>query len=300
KNILLIIAMLFLLAITISGCDSLINLSNQGGNTPTSSIIKAVWMYNIATIDNTATTDALKNMGINTVFLSVDDTLLPGGSSYSATYTDKVKDFITKANTNSISTHAMILEAPTYTYTTNHTSALSHVQTVINFCKNNTATAFSGIHIDVEPHALPEWTTTYTGTQEALMQQYISLLSQIHDLIKGSSGLSSLNFSAAIAYWYNEKYLEGVLPSGSAANIARYVDTMIPMAYATTLPVYNQSSDEVAAGPAIVGIDASNYSTYASISREITSLNANFAASANYRGACVFKYDTLKALYDAQ
>ena len=273
----------------------------------------AAWMYGFSEWDNATEVAYLSSMGINQVFLSVDSkkidntqTTPPANDTYDTAYTAKLVDFITRANAQGISIHAMTLQDPDFTLTEKHADALERIDHILAYCDQNPDAAFDGIHIDTEPHALQAWKDAdwTTDTREQLMQQFVALAEQIRSDIDSwelSSGVS-LEFSAAVAWWYNERAAGGNLPSGDAALLAQSLDVLVPMVYGgiggSAQDIINRSSDEIPEAATLVGIGATEFSTYSEILGAVNALRDEFGGRVNYLGTSVFKYETLKQKWE--
>ncbi len=238
-------------------------------------VIKAVWLYEFPRLDNQTLVDELREMKINRVYVSIDASrLLPDGSSASLDYSQKVQDFVDRAHKVKIGVHAMTLEDPTFTYVTQHTKALQLVDWILKFCanaKNNPA--FEGIHVDIEPHAMPAWAEALRNnkwaTLEGMMQQYVQLLIAIKRLIHNSN--VALEFSAATHWQYTEWAKQGKLNSADAKLISKSLDMIVPMIYEIRdgEKIYLRAANEVRSAPTLVGVSAENFIEYLQLEKTL-------------------------------
>ncbi|MEW6606719.1 MAG: carboxypeptidase regulatory-like domain-containing protein [bacterium] len=283
------------------------NVYDGKGGTDTETIIiivnnitppRYVWMYEFEKFDNEEVINYLYNMEINGVFLSLDVRKInEGNPNYSATYTAKLQDFINQANTEGIEVHAMTLEAPNFTYESEHQNGIDLVEDVIAYCRNNPLLALKGVHIDTEPHVLDEWQNGDWNRREILMQSYVLLLSKIRDTLDANSDVS-LHFSAAIAWWYNEKANEGKLPSGDTLNLAKYLQTVVPMVYVSPDGIISRVEDEIEEADTIVGIKVEDFfNFYKELKDTMVKIDKEFESKTHYKGISVFEYKTMKELY---
>ena len=303
----LFIMLSLLVAVTSTSCK------NNGSNTTSPAYTSeenvkerktanAVYLYKFEDWKNEDRISELSKLGINDVFLSIYAKNLPGEVYYSSDYTQKLIDFIVKAYAKNIYVHLMSIQTYDSGKTENHADALERIKSVINFCKTIPETPCKGINIDIEPHALDEWKNANEfndGVRENLMKQFVELLSKINSLIKGSDGLPSLQFSADIGWWWNEKFKDGLLPSGDINILARYLDFVAPMAYSTAVDILEQAGDEITAMPTMIAIQVDNFSSYNDVIKEIESLNSKFKDNDNYLGVVIFKFATLKEKADS-
>ena len=100
-------------------------------------------------------------------------------------------------------------------WTTQHAAALSWLRAV------SATGLFDAVHVDVEPHALPEWGTDRARTA----QQYVTLLAKLN-------AASTLRLEADVAFWYGEVLLP---KKGNLADeVLRAVDAVTVMSYRDT------------------------------------------------------------------
>jgi len=100
-------------------------------------------------------------------------------------------------------------------WTTQHTAALSWLRAV------SATGLFDAVHVDVEPHALPEWGTDRARTA----QQYVTLLEKLN-------AATTLPLSADVAFWYGEVLLPK--KANLADEVLRSVDAVTVMSYRDT------------------------------------------------------------------
>ena len=255
-------------------------------------------MYNFSVLDNSSTVNKLSNLNINRVYLGVSaKKLLPSGSQASSAYTNKLKDFITLCHAKNIQIHAMTLMGNTFFLNSNHEKSENMIRWIIDFQDNATVTEqLSGIHLDTEPHTLAEWKSAKKqgnwGAVEQLMAQYVDLLSKLEPIIHNNS---SLEFSAAIQWKYNEWAEQGLLPSGDAALLGSYLDTLVPMVYSTNsiFKIQQRSEDEFSKADTVVGIDVKSFDNYSDIIYVQKTLDYHNRKNQHYLGTSAHYFSTL-------
>ncbi len=266
----------------------------------------SVWLYNFNDLDNNIILQNLKKHAVKKVFLSVNHAQLQDETS---TYFQKIKSFIISAHQNNISIHAMTLEDPIFSFEKYHSKAEEIIGIILNYCKKqqNSLAAFDGIHLDVEPHILPEWTELDWGANEKIMQQYINLLKKtksqitIQALPKPVTSQIKFELSSAIGWWYNEQAKAGNLPSGDAKILMAHLDFIVPMVYdgvgKSVSDIIQRVSDEIQEAPTMIGLDPKNFSTLKTLLASVEQLNnKHFYANKNYKYVCLFDYASLVAL----
>ncbi|NOQ65205.1 MAG: hypothetical protein GQ582_11900 [Methyloprofundus sp.] len=264
---------------------------------------KTTWMYSFSSLDNTSTINQLVELEINRVYLAVSaKKLLPNGEDASLYYTHKLEDFIALATAENIEIHAMTLMDNTFFLRERHARSAEMVTWLIDYQANALIDEqFSGIHIDTEPHSLTEWKSAKKlgdwETVEILMQQYVELIAILEPIIH--LGDSSLEFSAALQWKYNEWAEQGLLPSGDAELLGEYLDHLVPMVYATDSlsRIQRRAEDEMSKAPTVIGIDAKSFNSYAEIIQAQQILDEQNRDNANYQGVSIYSFSTLYQKY---
>ena len=298
---------------------------------------RTVWMYDFDSRDNATQVGFLHSMNINQVFLSTSTRRIDTASaSYDAAYTSKLKDFVTLANSHGIRIHAMTLQAPNFTFPSEHANGVALVEHALAYNSAHPGATFDGIHIDTEPQALTEWDSIPGETdadtwsrREGLIQDFVLLLSQLRTAIDASG--QSIEFSAALPWWFNENAERCVdhaesppcsisgfrLPSGDATMLAQHLDVLVLMVFfdrpanpdLAGLDVdrlKNRSADEISETLTVIGINADGdfgTATYSEVDAILNALTDHFVGEANYLGTAVFKYEALKdklTIHDCQ
>ena len=270
----------------------------------TSQLMRCVWMYHFPEFDNATEIKYLMELSVNQVFLSLDVRKIDStAGTFDRQYTQKLVDFIQRAKAPEIQIHAMTLEEPIFTYEVHHPDGLALIEHALQYCRTHPHEVFAGIHIDTEPHALEEWKEAGDDwtRRELLMAQYVQLLSKIRHALDKSD--VDLEFSASIAWWYNERADSGDLPSGDAVLLATYLDCLAPMVYdgigGTAEEIIKSASDETAEAKTLIGMGVHEFDTYIDLMNVIKQVNHHFAEYENYQGVSIFKYETLKEAYIA-
>ncbi|MCA9838591.1 MAG: hypothetical protein KC422_16855 [Trueperaceae bacterium] len=226
---------------------------------------------------------------------------------YDARYENELASFIALAKRHKIEVHAMVLEDPGFSLAQEHSGALLTIRNIISFNQKHPDSSFFGLHIDTEPHKLELWKKrpgddapqTWEG-RELLMQDYVLLLSQIRSYLNDFE--SRLEFSGAIAWWYNERAQRGTLPSGSATVLSSYLDVLVPMVYFDTqvndlsfaeTTIFNRSIDELQSANTIIGINLDEFKSYspATLEQFIKNLNRRYETQTTYKGISLFSLE---------
>lgn len=94
----------------------------------------------------------------------------------------------------------LLLADHTWARASRHASAIAAAQQAVAFALAQPPDARPrGLHFDVEPHTLPEWTTDYAG----IAGQYVGLLESLAGVTSGTG----LRLTVDIAFWYDSREL---------------------------------------------------------------------------------------------
>ena len=265
----------------------------------------SVWLYEVEEKDQEHIVTQLNKYGINRVYLSVN----PDRLIEDAAYEKIISDFIDLAwNGNRIEVHAMVLEDPNFALRPCHPDAIEDVKKILEYNANNLGTPFLGVHIDVEPYTLQDWKDGNWTDRDQIMEQYVELLQKVDSTIDNAD--QPIEFSATIAWWYNEWADQGLLPHGDTSLLAPYVDTLVPLVYGgighSAEDIEWRVSDEINeidGNPlptrVMIGVGATEFATYDQINQCIEQLNGEFYAKGCYGGTSIFDYDFYNLIYGA-
>ncbi len=249
--------------------------------------VKAVFIYEFP-VDQEAEFAVMKKLSINRLYLSISDAYID------STLSEK-ESFFALAKKNNISVHAMTLENTKYLFPENFAAALKMIDDLLKFRVNGDDPAFDGINIDAEPHAIFSGQSPYTADElsynTTLMSNYLMLLELIHDRMKK---YPDVEFSSDIAWWYNEKAVDGIIAEGATAKLSKWTTHLIPMVYdgigSNSQDIIKRVTDEIEISPIVIGIGVKEFADYSSLEKTIKELNNHFEDSKNYKGVVIFKY----------
>lgn len=211
----------------------------------------ATWMWNTYSIwtDRANTLDALQRHGVNLVFLQID-TDIPA---------DVYRSFLAEASQRGIEVHALD-GAPDWVLPRSSLKLYQFIDWVKTFnAGSQPAEQFRGIHLDVEPHVLPEW---YTD-QDTVIGLLMDTISGFVEEVKSDSALIT---GASLPVW-----LDGFNVRDGYGGRTTLSDRLIRQLDQTTLMAYRNSSDpiltsvskeldeaEKAGKPIIIGVETLN------------------------------------------
>lgn len=168
----------------------------------------------------------LKEYGVTDLFLSMSGILSP----------DKLNESALAAVINDLRPlriHSMVFEDSFYLdFSTRIEERIrSLVNTLNSYNLSHWDSRISGIHLDVEPHARPEFKAGSSNPDEdtvhSLFSRYVGLLKCFRANLDLSLGLCEQDFlfSAATGWWYESR------DDATLAILCRYLDSIVPMAY---------------------------------------------------------------------
>ncbi len=145
---------------------------------------------------------------INLIFLY---TGMQKGAYNLKKFEKELRKFNKKAHSMGIMVHALDGD-PKWTYTENHSEAISRAMDVINFNKKvKKDERFDGIHHDVEPHGLQEIKRLKRkggAASEILIEkiykQYIELCRKTQELVDKYKDTQNIEFGIDIPFWYKQ------------------------------------------------------------------------------------------------
>jgi len=238
----------------------------------------------------------LADEGFKTVWFSIPDT----DRLLDPDYSSGIKSFIEQAHRRGLFVHAMILEERSIDIP-NGPFIEEKVNGVVQFNLENPTGKFDGIHIDVEPHASPEWNSRNDQEQNEIVTDYLGLLSQIHQKLQGTG----LAFSAAHPYWYQEEADANRLPAAQTSNFGEFLDAIVLMVYGSdpntnpwdTVPeISAKVIDEITVADScsrlkiIVGMGVQEFWKHEELTDCMMQLDLSLRTHKSYGGLSIFNY----------
>ncbi len=277
--------------------------------TPFPDSARFAWVYRIRDTTNIrAAVGAWKSARLGGLYLSLDplrldDSARGGSPRYSRT----VAEILDSCAAAGLAVHAMILQEHELALVEHHARALARIESFARFVDRHPRLRGSplvGLHFDVEPHALPTWSSRDPAACETLLRSYQELLRRIDSLTHGTISVPGrlpwARLSAAIGHFHDRQAVSGKTPSGAPSIWAKHLDVLVPMAYldgdrweaapldAKIATTWRYARGEVEAAPTVVGVRGSRFRTPA----ERAALEQGLADSArgnpNFRGVAWF------------
>lgn len=232
--------------------DGVVTTTNTESETAFKSILNQseTWTYiyrsdweNLSSTERMQIPEQVQILGISDVLLSVDVRTASASRTYRSTFSQMVSDF----HSRGITVRCMIANGTKYLDDVNEIDIK-----VGYFIKMQGKLAadsrFDGVHVDIEPHAHPDWKTSGylpDETRENLMQQMLACFERLNLLIG-----DEYECSADIAHWLHHKYVSGDLITCRVQEWLQYIDIVCIMAYDDDyLDVKNRVAEELNAVP---------------------------------------------------
>lgn len=238
--------------------------------------------------------------GCPEVFLSASDLL--------ASAPAELGDFIQQAQARGIRV-GLLMGRASWSLAAGRGEALARARAARNFAAGLRAAGKSvpsSLHLDVEPHTLPEWNTDFPGTAA----QFVDLL----EAVKAELG-PELPLAVDIPVWWDSRMLTR---NGATKSLCEWViaiaDTTVLMDYRDTADAIIASAEaEIAIGRrlgkrVLIGLDAKCGDSsdgpaitfceegHALMVQAMATVDDAFRSQASYGGLAVFSYEDWKAL----
>jgi len=152
-----------------------------------------------------------------------------------------IRVFLREAHRSSLRVHALTGD-PSHARPEKHERLLSSAKALIEFNQRSAAdTRFDGLHLDVEPHGLPDWKVADHGKKVELLAGFVALHYRISDYLRAAD--SSLILGTDVVFWLNKVNEDGsvVYPvkvrgveKDPASHLLGLVDHLAIMSYRNT------------------------------------------------------------------
>ncbi len=238
--------------------------------------------------------------------------------NYALKHGEATRTFLQAAHRQAIRVHALDGD-PADTFTRNHDRVLAKVEAVITF--NEAGERFDGLHLDIEPHALPEWKKLVDAEKEVWLTQLVTIHGRVAERARVEK--PALIYGADIVFWLGKTHPDGSLvypvnyrgeTKDAAAHLLDVVDNVGIMGYrgsaegSNGLIAINAKTIEQANrahGRAYVGVKMANMGgkaesfygkTESEMMIELNKVDAAFAIHRGYAGICFFMYEAFKVM----
>ena len=123
---------------------------------------------------------------------------------------EATRAFLREAHQHQLKIHALAGD-PMHTLTANHAKVLARVDELVRFNAAGEADErFAGLHLDIEPHGLPQWKEADNAGKCALLAQFVEVNAKAEQRLHAAA--PEVIFGTDIVFW-----LDKVKEDGSAA-----------------------------------------------------------------------------------
>ena len=208
---------------------------------------------------------------------------------------------------------------PVHTFTKNHERVLAMADAVIEF--NRTGEPFDGMHLDIEPHALPTWRKSSDAKKCELLTQLVDIHTKMAQRLHTAN--PSFQYGADIVFWLDKRKPDGtaaypVTYHGATKDAAKLlldvVDNVGIMSYRDKVEGKNGiiaivqktiAYADTAHGRAFVGVKMADIGPRnegffgrmeAEMMSELQKVDSAYRDHRGYAGLCFFTYEAFKAM----
>ena len=266
-----------------------------------------LWTYSLGEIQNgdlqLFSKTITEKLGITDLFVSMNNRLelVPENFKVIA----EIVDYFSPINI-----HAMLFEDPNYSFLTNKNKKKirGKLEIINKYNETYPEHQLKGIHVDIEPHALPEYHNIKLNVakQRELFHCYRNAISFIDEEITKIFPIrQNILFSAAVGWWYE------TLQYASSLYLVEYLDEIIPMIYNTVESHIGNSLDKIRNRSFseldkyytkdvhfVIGIGIYEFSNYSSLMNTIEEIEMFFSKKhhIHFNGISIYSDKQLKIL----
>ena len=238
--------------------------------------------------------------------------------SHSLKNAKAIHAFLQSAHEQAIRVHALDGD-PADTFIRNHERVMAKVEAVITF--NQGGERFDGLHLDIEPHALPDWKKLSDSEKAEWLTQLVTIHGRV--AARAHAVKPALVYGVDIVFWLGKTHRDGsrVYPvtyrgvtKDAAAHLLDFVDNVGVMSYrgsaegpngliaitAKTIEQADHSHGRAYVGVKMADIGGKNESFYgkteSQMMSELAKVERAFAVHRGYAGICFFMYEAFKVM----
>ncbi|WP_395752778.1 hypothetical protein [Prosthecobacter sp.] len=287
--------------------------------------MRAMWIYKTdAIVDSTdASTqlfDFCEKRHITDLFWQVHFTKLETGGRELKNVAP-TRAFIQRAHTRSLRIHALFGD-PSHALTAKHAIVIASVDGVLAFNQAGPSDAhFDGVHLDIEPHGLPQWKKADTPQKCELLTQFV----EVHHkaVARAHASDPALIYGVDIVFWLDKTTPEGkpaypVTFQGTTKDAAKHlldcVDHVAIMSYrdtaegkngitalvAKTIAYADTSKAKVFVGAKMADIGPKMEGFYGQTETQmmaaLKSVDETYRSHPGYAGLAFFMYEAFKTM----
>ncbi len=174
---------------TENGCNngpvSNVVVTGACDNLPPSSSAKDMWLWYYETSMKTTLLNFAVSKGVRTIYVESEYMIQNDWAA--------LEDLITSADMVGVKID-LLYGNSTWALSGNHSIPINLAQLSVNFYNSLSGAKPYGVHFDIEPYLLSQWTTN----QNSVANQYIDLMESLKTVINGSG----MMFTTDMPFWY--------------------------------------------------------------------------------------------------
>lgn len=180
--------------------------AGQGLATPAPPM-RAMWSYATEELLGSAkAADALqeftKSRGITDLFLQTSFTRSGKDGPFAIADAARMQTLLQTATAGGLRVHALMGD-PVHTLQKNHARVLGRAEALVAFNEGADPSArFAGLHLDIEPHALPAWKTASDAEKGALLTQFVEVNVRVAEMLRERS--PGMVLGTDIVFWLDK------------------------------------------------------------------------------------------------
>ncbi len=237
---------------------------------------------------------------------------------YSMRNPEPSHQFLAAAHRQSIRIHALGGD-PAHALTKNHGRVLGMADALLSF--NQAGEPFDGMHLDIEPHALPQWKKATEAEKCDLLTQFVDVHTKVAERLHAAE--PKIIYGADIVFWLDKTKTNGspVLPvtyRGATKDAAKHlldvIDNVGIMSYRDTAEGRNGINAivektityaDTAKGRAFVGVKMANIGpkmesffgqTEQAMMKALQPVDETYGPHRGYAGLAFFTYEAFRAM----
>jgi hypothetical protein len=282
--------------------------------------MRAMWAYETEMLLSSAKAagelvNFSKSRRITDLFLQTPFTRRTKDGPYEITDAARMQALLGAAAAEGIRVHALAGD-PAHTLWKNHAKVLARVEALAAFNESAEPSArFAGLHLDIEPHALPAWKTAGDAEKCALLTQFVAKLLR--------SKAPGVVFGTDIVFWLDKLKDDGTpaypvtfcgVKKDAAKHLLDTVDHVGIMSYRDKAEGSNGiiaivertlAYADTAKGRAFVGVKMADIGpqmetffghTEQEMDEEVRKIETAFATRPGYAGPAYFMYEAYRAM----
>lgn len=287
-----------------------------------------MWAYETADLLGSAKSrDELlefsKSRGITDLFLQTSFTRAAKEGPFEIADASRMQLLIRAAHAGGLRIHALMGD-PVHTLRENHVRVLGRAEALVAFNENTDPSArFAGLHLDIEPHALPEWKNASDREKCDLLTQFVEVNVKTAEWLRHKA--PGLILGTDIVFWLDKVKGNGspVYPitlhgvtKDAAKHLLDVVDHVAIMSYRDKAEGSNGIIDivgrtlayadtETVRGRAFIGVKMADIGpqmesffgrTEQDMDAEVRKIQAAYAGHRGYAGIAYFMYAAHRAM----